>query len=369
MVEFLQAGLVISLAILLMVGGMLCLFVSVMGAIGGTITPDRRRRIAAGVLGVSLLGAGLGIYFLPQQETKAPQGAPASAPKLPPARNTPVVQKGETSRAVPVMSDFEYDTTRSGGDYRGFTAQRPSDCSDACASDSRCVAFTFVNAGQPGPGAICWLKHTVSIPTASDCCVSGVKQSAIAKLVDKSPEAVQRAQPQPAMDLPWPQLTPDITAPVVDQRPEAIQGGQPQPATDLLRLQPKLDAAPTAPPPTMTTASITFPPHGARVGLSVFTAGHISGLTPDQYAFLCVKSQAFGRLIYPQGQISPDAAGTFLLKSVYASAGYSYETFVVSTDNAESAALLSQQRYRQYGMRTLPSNTHIISPVIVVTRE
>jgi hypothetical protein len=119
----------------------------------------------------------------------------------------------------------------------------------------------------------------------------------------------------------------------------------------------------------MTTASSTFPRDGARVGLSVFASGQISGLTPDQYAFLCVKSQAFGKLIYPQGQLSPDAAGTFTLKSIYASVGYSYETFVVSTDDADAAALLSEQRYRQYGMRTLPRNTRIISPIIVVTRE
>jgi hypothetical protein len=82
-----------------------------------------------------------------------------------------------------------------------------------------------------------------------------------------------------------------------------------------------------------------------------------------------VKSQAFGKLIYPQGQLSPDADGTFRLKSIYASAGYNYETFVVSTDDADAAALLNQQRYRQYGMRSLPRNTHIISPIIVVTRE
>lgn len=336
MEEFLKAGL-LSLPTLLIVGGMLCLFVAVTGAIRGTSAPDKRRRIAAGALGATLLGVGLGSHFLPQEQPRAPQGAPAPATTLPPAGNPPGAQRGEASRATSVMSDLEYGTTRSGGDYRGFTAHHPSDCSDACASDPQCVAFTFVNAGLPGPGAICWLKHTVPTPTASHCCVSGVKQSATAKVVDKGPEAVQRAQPQPATDLP--------------------------------RLQPHLDTAPTAPPPTMTTASITLPQDGARVGLSVFATGQISGLTPDRYAFLCVKSQAFGRLIYPQGQLSLDAAGTFTLKSIYASVGYSYETFVVSTDDAESAALLSQQRYRQYGMRTLPPHTRIISPIIVVTRE
>ncbi|HEY7489620.1 MAG TPA: PAN domain-containing protein, partial [Candidatus Tectomicrobia bacterium] len=342
---------------------------SVMGAMRGIIVPDKPRRIAAGILGAALLGVGLGMYFLPQEQPRSPQSMPAPTMPLPPLGSVPEAQKGETSRAVAVMTDFEYGTTRSGGDYRGFMAEHPSDCRDVCSNESQCVAFTFVNAGLPGPGAICWLKQTVPAPTANDCCVSGVKQAALAKVVDRGPEAIQRTQPLPATDLPRPQPTPDTAAKVVDSGPEAIQRGQPPPWTEFPRLPPNLNTAPTMPPSPMTTASITFPRDGARVGLSVFASGQITGLTPGQSAFLCVKSQAFGKLIYPQGQLNPDATGTFTLKSIYASAGYRYETFVVSTDDADAAALLSQQRYRQYGMRTLPRNTRIISPIIVVARE
>src|SRR5689334_9863775 len=142
MEELLQAGWAVPLATLLMVGGLFGLFASVTGPRRGTIASDKRRRRVAGVLGAALLGVGLGIYFLPQAQKKAPQGASAPAAKLPLAGNTPGAQRGETSRTAIVMSDFEYGTTRSGGDYKGFMTQQPSDCRDACASDSQCVAFT-----------------------------------------------------------------------------------------------------------------------------------------------------------------------------------------------------------------------------------
>jgi hypothetical protein len=82
-----------------------------------------------------------------------------------------------------------------------------------------------------------------------------------------------------------------------------------------------------------------------------------------------VKSQAFGRLIYPQGQIMPDATGKWVVESIYGSPGYSYETFVVVTTDTASAALLRDPQARKYGMRGLPSSTAPIGPVIVVTRE
>ena len=39
--------------------------------------------------------------------------------------------------------------------------------------------------------------------------------------------------------------------------------------------------------------------------------GVIAGLQPDQHVFLCVQSQAFGRLIYPQGKsvLAPQGNG------------------------------------------------------------
>jgi len=97
--------------------------------------------------------------------------------------------------------------------------------------------------------------------------------------------------------------------------------------------------------------------------------GVLAGLRPEQHVFVCVKSQAFGRLIYPQGQVVPDNTGQWTVESVYGTPGYSYETFLVVTTNAEAAAMLSNQHARKYGMRELPPGTERLGTAIVVTRE
>ena len=97
--------------------------------------------------------------------------------------------------------------------------------------------------------------------------------------------------------------------------------------------------------------------------------GVLAGLRPEQQVFLCVKSQAFGRLIYPQGKVVPDATGQWTVDSIYGTPGYSYETFLVVTTNTESAAMLSDQQARKYGLRELPAGTERLGPPIVVTRE
>src|SRR5207249_1092229 len=70
----------------------------------------------------------------------------------------------------------------------------------------------------------------------------------------------------------------------------------------------------TTAPPAMITASATptrimSPRPGATVGQKIAVEGILAGLRPDEHVFLCVKSQAFGRLIYPQGQVIPDETG------------------------------------------------------------
>jgi hypothetical protein len=97
--------------------------------------------------------------------------------------------------------------------------------------------------------------------------------------------------------------------------------------------------------------------------------GILTGLHPEQQVFLCVKSQAFGRLIYPQGKVIPDATGRWSVDSIYGTPGYNYETFLVVTTNAEAAAMLSAQQARKYGLRELPSGTERVGTAIVVTRE
>jgi hypothetical protein len=118
-----------------------------------------------------------------------------------------------------------------------------------------------------------------------------------------------------------------------------------------------------------TTTSITSPRHGATVGQRVTVEGILAGLRPEQHVFVCVKSQAFGRLIYPQGKVLPGATGQWIVDSIYGTPGYSYETFLVITTNAEAAAMLSDQHARKYGLRELPPGTERLGNAIVVTRE
>jgi hypothetical protein len=105
------------------------------------------------------------------------------------------------------------------------------------------------------------------------------------------------------------------------------------------------------------------------VARKIAVAGMIAPLQPDQHVFLCVQSQAFGRRIYPQGRVRPDATGKWTVESIYGSSGYRYETFLVITSNTESVGLLNAQQSRKYGLRRLPSNTERIGTAIVVMRE
>ncbi len=76
----------------------------------------------------------------------------------------------------------EVDTNRPGSDYRNFDLgePRPELCSEACARDANCKAYTYVKPGvqeNPEPRARCWLKSDTPNPVANSCCVSGVKRT------------------------------------------------------------------------------------------------------------------------------------------------------------------------------------------------
>ena len=77
--------------------------------------------------------------------------------------------------------------------------------------------------------------------------------------------------------------------------------------------------------------------NGATVAQKIAVEGVIAGLQPDQHVFVCVQSQAFGRRIYPQGKVRPDASGQWKVESIYGSSGYSYETYLVITTNSSSS--------------------------------
>ena len=130
--------------------------------------------------------------------------------------------------------------------------------------------------------------------------------------------------------------------------------------------------APSTPEPSIapgTTTRITFPQQGARVAQKIAVEGVIAGLQPEQHVFVCVQSQAFGRLIYPQGKVRPDPTGRWTVESIYGTRGYRYETFLVITTNPASVALLHAQQSRKYGLRALPPSTERLGTAIVVLRE
>jgi general secretion pathway protein A len=172
---------------------------------------------------------------------------------------------------------------------------------------------------------------------------------------------IPQAAPHPGLPL---ETAPSATPPVVPAQPVAPQ------ATQEVVMPSKIAPSPRATPtPPVVTTRITSPQHGAGVAQKIAVEGVIAGLQPDQHVFLCVRSQAFGRLIYPQGKVRPDPTGQWTVESIYRSSGYRYETFLVSTTSTESAALLSAPQSRKYGLHDLPPSTERLGTAIVVMRE
>ena len=116
-------------------------------------------------------------------------------------------------------------------------------------------------------------------------------------------------------------------------------------------------------------AFITAPSDGAAVAQTVAVKGTLLSLAPGQRAFLLMRSTAFGRRYFPAQEIMPDATGHWAMDAQYATAGYTYETFVAATQNTASAQALSDQTNRVNGLTALPDETAIISPVIRVRRR
>ena len=212
---------------------------------------------------------------------------------------------------------------------------------------------------------------------------SGVEAGQHPAITVSSP-AVSTLSPLPTLTaavLPPPSPTESPLLPVQRAALPELPAFQTPPPTSLATAD-VLQAAPppallleTALPPRvlltlpMTTTRITSPQHGARVAQKIAVEGVIAGLQPDQHVFVCVQSQAFGRRIYPQGKVRPDPTGQWTVESIYQSIGYRYATFLVSTTNTISAALLSAPQSRKYGLHDLPPSTERLGSVIVVMRE
>jgi len=82
------------------------------------------------------------------------------------------------ARVVLPMSPMEWGMDRGGADYKVFDlpGDNPSLCLNACARDSRCMAWTYVKPNTiQGPRPRCWLKQAVPPPSRNPACVSGYK--------------------------------------------------------------------------------------------------------------------------------------------------------------------------------------------------
>jgi PAN domain/Putative metal-binding motif len=81
-----------------------------------------------------------------------------------------------------------------GGDYTSFVPKKPSAqlCSDACAKDKRCVAYTFARPSSGSPKGRCYLKAKIGKRRADKCCESGLKNGKKAKSVQGKPASNNR---------------------------------------------------------------------------------------------------------------------------------------------------------------------------------
>jgi TPR repeat protein len=83
-----------------------------------------------------------------------------------------------TAKPQPGMSDMEWDTDRFGADYTGFSlpTDNPKQCEDACRSDEKCRAWTYVKPNTiRGPKPMCYLKSAIPPRQDNPNCVSGIK--------------------------------------------------------------------------------------------------------------------------------------------------------------------------------------------------
>jgi hypothetical protein len=119
------------------------------------------------------------------------------------------------------------------------------------------------------------------------------------------------------------------------------------------------------------TATIVSPENGQEVLRRQTIAGVLSGLAPNQQAFLVIQSTAkqYGQKIYPQARILPDDKGNWSIEGIYASPNFSYKTYVVLTEDQQSANVLSEQQSRLSGLSQLPAGVSIIGPEITVNRK
>ena len=137
------------------------------------------------------------VYLAGSSANSTAQGPAASAAIV--AAQTPVAPVGAPSRSqlpapgpTATQQSEERGTDWPGSDYKVLelvpnSLTRPDIlCSEDCAADNQCKAWTLVDAGVQSPSARCWLKS--NIPTAANpCayCTSGVVQRVFETGIDR----------------------------------------------------------------------------------------------------------------------------------------------------------------------------------------
>jgi PAN domain len=79
--------------------------------------------------------------------------------------------------AEPRSGSVEFSIDRVGGDYRNFdtaTDASGAACKEACESEKKCRAWTYVRPGYVGASARCYLKDKLTQPRQKPCCISSV---------------------------------------------------------------------------------------------------------------------------------------------------------------------------------------------------
>jgi hypothetical protein len=91
--------------------------------------------------------------------------------------------------------EIDFETDRLGMDYRTFTAAQPLHCTEECAQDPQCEAYSYALPGTLGPEGRCWLKHEQPSPNRRPGFVSGAKV-----MVGKTMKLLEVNTDRPGMD-------------------------------------------------------------------------------------------------------------------------------------------------------------------------
>jgi PAN domain-containing protein len=89
-----------------------------------------------------------------------------------------LASKAKQAAPLPSLGSIAIGVDLYGADYTNFwnSSAEPKLCQDACRSDAKCAAWTFVKPDVQGPQARCWLKSQVPQASKNECCSSGIER-------------------------------------------------------------------------------------------------------------------------------------------------------------------------------------------------